>query len=306
MILTCPSCDSQFVVDAAQIPPEGREVRCASCKHQWHASAQGQAAELTAPEPEPEPEAESAEQELSELIAFPDPEPEEIPEEPEDRVDALPEDAFAGDSLEDIPESISSVTSELLSEEALRQEPELISAIEESDANNTDEYLADEDIAPVKASLKPLMALAAALLLALIITSFFALRPAMQGPFGFVYNMFGSPSSAGLALSDVTLRERPSRSKARFTIEGSIVNSTQEPMAVPILRIGMLDAEGTLMQSREYSDDSKPIIAAGESYPFKASNLETTFKDRLTYFVIDIGNGGELRLRKPTHGVPNG
>ena len=307
MILTCPSCESQFLVDAAQIPPEGREVRCASCKHQWHANADGQAAELKPLEPESADG--TAEEEVSKLIAFPDPEPseEEHDEERASGEDALPEDAFAGDSLEDLPESLSSPTSELLDEESMRQDPELVSAIDQSDDDVTnDAYAVDAEPEPVKASLKPLMALAAALLLAVIITSFFALRPAMQGPFGFVYAMFGSPPSTGLALSEVSLRERPSRSKARFTIEGKIVNSTAEPLAVPTLRIGMLDGEGNLMHSREYSDESKPVIAAGESYEFKAHNLETAFKDKLTYFVIDIGNGGELRLRKPTHGVPNG
>ena len=36
MILTCPSCGTQYVVKDGAIPPEGRQVRCASCKHSWH------------------------------------------------------------------------------------------------------------------------------------------------------------------------------------------------------------------------------------------------------------------------------
>ena len=36
MILTCPNCDTQYVVKDGAIPPEGRQVRCASCKHSWH------------------------------------------------------------------------------------------------------------------------------------------------------------------------------------------------------------------------------------------------------------------------------
>lgn len=36
MILTCPSCGTQYVVKDGTIPPEGRQVRCASCKHSWH------------------------------------------------------------------------------------------------------------------------------------------------------------------------------------------------------------------------------------------------------------------------------
>ena len=40
MILTCPSCGTQYVVKDGAIPPEGRQVRCASCKHSWHQHAE--------------------------------------------------------------------------------------------------------------------------------------------------------------------------------------------------------------------------------------------------------------------------
>ncbi|MES2120073.1 MAG: zinc-ribbon domain-containing protein [Pseudomonadota bacterium] len=36
MILTCPSCGTQYVVKDGAIPPVGRQVRCVSCKHSWH------------------------------------------------------------------------------------------------------------------------------------------------------------------------------------------------------------------------------------------------------------------------------
>ncbi|MFL6734624.1 MAG: MJ0042-type zinc finger domain-containing protein [Sphingomicrobium sp.] len=36
MILTCPECGTQYVVKEGAIPPAGRQVRCASCKHSWH------------------------------------------------------------------------------------------------------------------------------------------------------------------------------------------------------------------------------------------------------------------------------
>lgn len=36
MILTCSSCSTRFLVDAAAIGPVGRQVRCARCQHSWY------------------------------------------------------------------------------------------------------------------------------------------------------------------------------------------------------------------------------------------------------------------------------
>jgi len=35
MIITCPSCSKRYMLDGDRIPPEGRQVRCASCQHVW-------------------------------------------------------------------------------------------------------------------------------------------------------------------------------------------------------------------------------------------------------------------------------
>lgn len=62
MILTCPNCNARFLVNAAALRPNGREVRCGRCRHQWFAAAPTKAdgtAPVTAAEPsvfvEPQP-----------------------------------------------------------------------------------------------------------------------------------------------------------------------------------------------------------------------------------------------------------
>ena len=55
MILTCPACDTKYVVKDGAIPPGGRQVRCASCKHSWH-----QEPEVDGPEADEQSIAEAA------------------------------------------------------------------------------------------------------------------------------------------------------------------------------------------------------------------------------------------------------
>lgn len=55
MILTCPNCNSRYLVSDTAIPAEGRAVRCAACKHVWTEYPQ------QAAQPAPVPEIASAE-----------------------------------------------------------------------------------------------------------------------------------------------------------------------------------------------------------------------------------------------------
>src|SRR5687767_654297 len=61
MILTCPSCGTQYAVKDGAIPPQGRQVRCASCKHAWHQD----------PESGPVPEQSPAEEQPAEVAVPP-------------------------------------------------------------------------------------------------------------------------------------------------------------------------------------------------------------------------------------------
>ncbi|MBE9555140.1 MAG: zinc-ribbon domain-containing protein, partial [Proteobacteria bacterium] len=44
MIISCPSCKTQFRVDEARLTPDGKKVRCSKCGHVWQAMPDGQSA----------------------------------------------------------------------------------------------------------------------------------------------------------------------------------------------------------------------------------------------------------------------
>ena len=61
MILTCPACGTQYMVKDGAIPPQGRQVRCASCGNSWRQVPEtepevaGTEAGAAPPQPEIEP-----------------------------------------------------------------------------------------------------------------------------------------------------------------------------------------------------------------------------------------------------------
>ncbi len=73
MRLTCPNCGTQYEIDAALLPAEGREVQCSACGHVWFQDAPGTATR-------------SAQAPAAENAAQPDP----APEQPAPASDAAP------------------------------------------------------------------------------------------------------------------------------------------------------------------------------------------------------------------------
>ena len=90
MILTCPACDTKYVVKDDAIPPGGRQVRCASCKHSWH-----QDPELVLAEP--------AGDELIDFGAPPPPSPDHVEEPVADMPEA--DTGIAGEPQPEVTEA---------------------------------------------------------------------------------------------------------------------------------------------------------------------------------------------------------
>jgi len=356
MILQCPNCGSKFRVNSAMVPPEGVEVRCSQCQHEWHAQAEERsgvfdvmamepARPTPRPEPRPEPRLPPANAYMgSEMDGFPidgdDEDNSPLPQVQDNRSPAQPVTSFNDIFKESEPASPARMDDydsgfvELIAVD--REEEEESPAVydeptrrdDESDASAfgeegeaeaemTDEErhvkeidqavldkLMEYDI-PSQVQLvkdkKPrklwpaLVGLAAALLVACV-GSLYGFRSQLQTTLPGVYAMLGMPRTDGLVLADVMLRKKPSKDKARFIVEGRIVNQSGEVRRVPILRVSVRDANNEVIISREYDADT--MLQPDESFPFKATKLDTSFIDRVDHLVVDLGNGIELMLRE--------
>lgn len=257
MILECPACETRFLVDSALIPAEGRDVKCAKCAHQWFVEADPDAL------PQMESE-ESKEEEKPDIKEIPEGEPllEAVEKEPDDGADQVDADSISDEDFGNIGLG-ASVPS-------LHQEKTF--------------------------SFKPYAIAASVLFLLFIVSSLYAFRPSLQSSMPGIYAMLGMPSTEGLVLADIEMRQRPSRNKARFVVEGKIINQSEEVRALPILRVAIADKAGNWITSREYEAEKE--LKPGEAYPFKASKLETAFVDRVDHLIVELGNGIELMLRK--------
>jgi predicted Zn finger-like uncharacterized protein len=107
MILTCPACATQYRLKDDAIPPEGRQVRCAACKHKWHQEGGEQAAQVETSDAEtagqwPVAGAQDASQAIDDDIGGGPPQPDERQVEP--ALADVPAVAAHGQMIAETPE----------------------------------------------------------------------------------------------------------------------------------------------------------------------------------------------------------
>jgi|GEM_PF-2273642 len=332
MILQCPRCNAKFKVPDNAVPPMGREVRCSKCAFNWHArrpDAVSTGIDMLADEdhdPEENPE-DAAARLLSDQPAPPRPKkpkpaaatPSSNPDD--DDYTGFPiesdddEKAFKKDqggsgidlvfedaqSKPDAPTEANPKEAEF--DAAFAKNLEKIfeqGAPEKKPAKGDRPKEEGEQTArKTKTPTKPIglyVAIGAGLLLVAFVASLYGFRTALQPAMPGLYDLLGMPRTDGLVLMDLQLHKKPSKNKAKFVVEGRIVNQAMEPRKVPMVRVGIVSKDGEMLMLREYEVNA--TLKPEEAYPFTASKLETNFVDKVDHLVIDIGNGTELMLRE--------
>ena len=282
MILTCPSCGTQYVVKDGAIPPDGRQVRCAACKHSWHQ----------------DPELEAGTLELEESAAISEPAP------------AVESEAIESTAFAEVPEEAAGDDDESLAEAALidpRSGPEAEErAYEEAVIEGVADpgvpaeagpvVVADEDRsaadwdAPPEAEAAPdtfspfagedqeyprrggalRKILVAALIIVVLAVGFWLLAPAdLKARMG-----LASGADSPLQVSNPPHVERLQLASGNelLTVSGRVINPTSREQVVPPLNAKLTNQAGKLVYSWTIAPPARSL-AAGASASFNSAEV---------------------------------
>jgi predicted Zn finger-like uncharacterized protein len=287
MILTCPSCGTQYVVKDGAIPPGGRQVRCASCKHSWHqdpedsAAAEPLQALEEAPAVEQEatevpPPAEDEEESLAEATLI---EPRSGPEAEErayEEATIESEEAAAEEAPEELADAPSttyahsqfdisrSESAPVAAESDWQEPPE-----PEAQADEFTPYAAADEVEPARRRSPILTVLVIVVVVAAIAAAFWFLAPPeLKARLG-----LAELGTSPLALVTTHMdRQRLESGNELLTVTGRVINPTGKEQAVPPLQAQLKTRGGKVVYSWTIAPPASSL-APGASAPFNSAEV---------------------------------
>jgi predicted Zn finger-like uncharacterized protein len=290
MILTCPNCGTQYVVKDGAIPPQGRQVRCASCKHSWHQDPEPEAAGAAAAEEaaEPEPAAEDNDESIAEATMI---EPRSGPE-----LEELAYEEAMIDTPEETPPAPAETAPEAVANEgrqaaefAAERRAQAVSAdFEAADSAEaapvaadwrepptpeaTDDEFSpfprpDESVARPRSPLVTILIVVIAV--AVLAALFYFFAPAdLKTRLG-----LGAAQTSQLALI-VTHRDRQQLESGNqlLTVTGRVINPTAKEQDVPPLQAQLKSRAGKVVYSWTIAPPAR-TLAAGASASFNSAEV---------------------------------
>jgi predicted Zn finger-like uncharacterized protein len=255
MILTCPACGTQYVVKDGAIPPGGRQVRCASCRHSWHQNPE-ETDEAIPDEGSPEAYPENESQVTDSAADIGD-------------ADAIPAPAATDDASDPI-----AVSEELGTDTKDRQVD--LGDLEERPI--APPGAADEDeFTPFAVSgldEPRRRGPAAAVLTAIVLIMLAALAFWYFAPEGWkarvgLAEAAETPLQLMMTHSD---RQKLASGNELLAISGRVINPTQERQSVPPITAQLRDDKGKLVYSWTIAPPA-PSLKAGDSAPFYSAEV---------------------------------
>jgi predicted Zn finger-like uncharacterized protein len=249
MILTCPNCGTQYVVKDGSIPPQGRQVRCASCKHSWHQ------------DPE-EPAFEEDQETLAEATMI-DP-----PTGPEAEERAYEEAIVAEDSEGEPPAEEA--------EASAPAEPVALD-IQDYDAPPEPEVQADDDFSPFAErdlAGPPRRSPVLALLLVLVIVAALAAAFWFLAPPEWKARL-GIADAGATPLTLVTThmdRQKLESGNELLTVAGRVINPTNKSHSVPPIYAQLKSRTGKVIYSWKIAPPA-PSLKPGASASFNSAEV---------------------------------
>ena len=290
MILTCPSCGTQYVVKDDAIPPGGRQVRCKACSHSWR--------EVPAGAAQGEPLDEPYEAQVPE-----DPAPEEtLPEasapdvSEEAAADALPEDEYAGygEALEDRSPAEAPLEETPADEAAFAEAPvpppippetEIAGLAEAAPSGRLEWTEEDDEFSPFAkretSAARPrgrmlLIALVVLLIAALIAGVWFFAPLELRQKLGLAA-AGETPLQLMLTHSDRTPLES---GNDYLNISGRVINPTDRQQPVPPIHAQLQDSSGKVVYSWTIPPPARSIPPRGStSFNSAELNIPATAQD---------------------------
>ena len=276
MILTCPACGTQYVVKDGAIPPQGRQVRCASCKHSWHQdpeptdtpSEEETVAEAAMIDPSTGPEAEERAYQEAALAAEDQPgeasvEEPPIMEEAGPQADYEPTEAIEPPVEDAPPEPVPT--------------PEYAQPVMAEEPAPTPEPAADDDFTPFRYEREeeprkrsPLVTvLLVALLIAALAAAFWFLAPAEWKQRIGIAGAGETPLQLMMTHSD---RQKLASGNELLAVSGRVINPTDESQDVPPIRAQLRSATGKLVYSWTIAPPTR-TLPPGASATFNSAEV---------------------------------
>lgn len=244
MILTCPACHTSYTVKDGAIPPQGRTVRCAACKHSWHQiGAEGPGVEAaSAPV--------AAEEERHEAVAVDEqPATPEVAGDPgDDAVDAVGGDEpYAEPEIAPVEEVFAPEPAVTVAE-AFGAEPVVDALVAEPVADDSgwnDAPYGDEEPAPRRKGLVIVLALVV-VVAALAAAAYFLAPREWMARAGLAQASADSPLK--LMVTSQT-RQKLASGNDLVSLSGRVINPTDSSEPVPALQADLRDGGGKLVYS---------------------------------------------------------